>query len=142
MTPRTDRVVGSIALIASVTIVLISAFMLVQSREMARGLPEIAAALDQSLDGSDWFEHWLVACSEALVTGMLGGVAAAGLLRGRRWGHLVLAAAVTLPFVTALTARLSGYAKYAFESTTNAELAVSAAFAAVGWAFYALRANR
>src|SRR5215207_10004548 len=104
MTPRTNRVVGSIALIASVTLVLISAFMLSQGREMARGLPEIAAALDQSLDGSDWFEHWLVASSKALATGVLGGVAAVGLLRGRRWGHLLLAAAVTLPLVATLTA--------------------------------------
>ena len=111
-----------LGLAASLAAIALGVWGLVHGSVMASTLELMAQGTGASFSSTRWLTHWRLSMVSDVALGTLGAVGSFAVLRGKRWGLLLVACLLTLVVLLQAVTLLSGAAVYAFEAAEPLEL--------------------
>jgi hypothetical protein len=130
------RVVATLVLVASVALLVIGSYGLINAGRMASMLAIMSRDSQPAFNPAHWAHRWRIASAAYSLAGLLGVVSGVVMYWRRAWPIALWAGVVTTLFALQTFVYISRSAAYAFEVVEPAELTVLFLIAASSWAYF------
>src|SRR5215510_6600737 len=109
------RIAGAVVIAAAAYSLWLGLQAVLNARELAGPLTELAPALGQSIDAADFLFHWRVTYTLFALGAAMAVVAGVAMFLRKRWSTVLLLVIAVGSLIFSIVGHVTGYTRYGFE---------------------------